>query len=127
MINSDDFEYNWHKKGDSMNYYIEGFKKFSDFKGRATRKEFWMFFLIHFIFVNVAVFFGRDVYTLYITVSIIPLLAISVRRLHDINKSGWWILINAIVFVGSIYMIVLLATDSQPGSNKYGDNPKDLN
>jgi uncharacterized membrane protein YhaH (DUF805 family) len=50
-----------------------------------------------------------------------------VRRLHDIGNSGWWVFINAIPIIGSIWILVLLATDSQPGDNQYGADPKHLN
>ena len=61
---------------------------------------------------------------LYDLAVLIPGLAVSIRRVHDIGKSGWFILINLIPIVGFIIWIVYMATDSQPGENKYGQNPK---
>jgi uncharacterized membrane protein YhaH (DUF805 family) len=62
---------------------------------------------------------------LYALAIILPALAVAVRRLHDIGKSGWWLFITFVPLVGSIWYLVLLATDSQPGENEYGPNPKE--
>jgi uncharacterized membrane protein YhaH (DUF805 family) len=64
------------------------------------------------------------IYLLYALAVILPGLAVYIRRLHDIGKSGWWYFIILIPLVGAIWMLVLLLTDSQPGENKYGPNPK---
>ena len=61
---------------------------------------------------------------LYSLVVLVPALAVSVRRLHDVGKSGWWILISLIPVVGAIWLIVLLCLDSQPEANEWGENPK---
>jgi len=122
-----------------MNWYITALKKYTVFSGRARRKEYWMFVLFNVIFSFVAVvldFFlgqimGRDggvglfsiLYSLAIT---LPSLAVAVRRLHDIGKSGWWFFITFVPLVGSIWYLILLATDSQPGENEYGPNPKEF-
>jgi uncharacterized membrane protein YhaH (DUF805 family) len=63
-------------------------------------------------------------YVLYALATFIPSLACAVRRLHDTNKSGWWILISLVPILGGIWVIVLLAIDSDPGVNQYGPNPK---
>ncbi len=63
-------------------------------------------------------------YIIYLLVVLIPGLAVLVRRLHDIGKSGWWFLIVLIPFIGNIWLLVLLAKDSTDGSNEYGPNPK---
>jgi uncharacterized membrane protein YhaH (DUF805 family) len=119
-----------------MNWYLTVMKKYAVFGGRARRKEYWMFVLFNIIFVLVAM--GLDnllgttiqdlgygyIYILYALALIIPALAVGVRRLHDIGKSGWWFFIAAIPLVGSIWLLVLMATDSQPGENQYGPNPK---
>jgi uncharacterized membrane protein YhaH (DUF805 family) len=55
---------------------------------------------------------------------LVPSLAVMIRRLHDIGKSGWWFFISFIPLIGSIWLLVLLVTDSQPGENQYGPNPK---
>jgi uncharacterized membrane protein YhaH (DUF805 family) len=65
-------------------------------------------------------------YFLYILAIFIPALAVSVRRLHDIGKSGWMYLIIIIPLIGSIWLLVLAVTDSNSGENKYGPNPKEV-
>ncbi|MDR1614023.1 MAG: DUF805 domain-containing protein [Campylobacteraceae bacterium] len=118
-----------------VGYYIDAIKNhYFDFNGRARRKAFWFFVLINFIvniilsaidsiiFVNIIGFALLSlVYTLAI---LLPSIGLAVRRLHDIGKSGWWYLINLIPIIGFIWFIILAATDSQPGSNQYGENPK---
>ncbi len=63
---------------------------------------------------------------LYTLAVLLPGIAVAVRRLHDIGKSGWWILISLVPIIGGIWLIVLLATDSEPIENEYGPNPKAL-
>lgn len=119
-----------------MEWYLNAFKKYTVFSGRARRKEFWMFVLFNVIFSIVAVVIdnmlglandntGYGVLSgLYSLAIILPSLAIEIRRLHDIGKSGWWIFIALIPLVGSIWLLVLLATEGQPGENQYGPDPK---
>jgi len=63
-------------------------------------------------------------YGIYALAALVPSLAVDVRRLHDIGKSGWWLLIAFVPIVGGIILLVWCATDSQPGDNQYGPNPK---
>jgi len=119
-----------------MNWYLQVLKKYADFNGRARRKEYWMYTLFNLIFIIIAgsadnlmgiTFNGfpyGPIYLLYALAVIIPGLAVSVRRLHDIGKSGWMILVAFIPLVGIIWLLVLYCTDSQPGTNEYGPNPK---
>ena len=122
-----------------MNYFIECMtSKYLCFTGRARRKEYWMFVLFNFIAAIVAGFVGSFLAGLtnisafaflgglYNLAAILPGLAVCIRRLHDIGKSGWWWLIVLIPFVGAIVMLVFMLIDSQPGANKYGPNPKGL-
>ena len=120
-----------------MNYYIDCLTtKYFCFEGRARRKEYWMFALFNGI-VGVAISWiasllagatGMNgiVYlaSLYNLAVFIPGLAVSVRRLHDIGKSGWWFLILLVPIIGAIVFLVFCCLDSQPGGNKYGPNPK---
>ena len=120
-----------------MKWYLAVLKKYAVFSGRARRKEYWMFVLFNFIFLIVAVLldnllgtnFGLGgygwIYLLYALAVLIPALAVLIRRLHDIGKSGWWIFISLIPLAGEIWVLVLLATDSKPGQNQYGPNPKE--
>lgn len=120
-----------------MNWYLKVLKQYADFNGRARRKEYWMFLLFNIIFLicamildNVLGFSFQDggpgiLYMAYALGVLIPGLAVAVRRLHDIGKSGWWILIGLIPIIGGIWLIVLYCTDSVPGVNEYGPNPKE--
>jgi uncharacterized membrane protein YhaH (DUF805 family) len=121
-----------------MNWYLKVLKQYADFSGRARRKEYWMFTLFNLIFLLVATIldnvFGLTLgeqiygvlYFLYALVVLIPGLAVCVRRLHDVGKSGWMFLIILIPIIGSIWLLVLEVTDSMPGENQYGPNPKEV-
>jgi len=128
-----------------MNWYLKGLKQFKNYEGRARRKEFWMFTLFHFLIILVISlinfllkyitndFEGKDlivqiigtVMGVYILAMIIPALALTVRRLHDVGKSGWMILISLIPIIGGIWLLILMFTDSNTGENQYGTNPKE--
>lgn len=119
-----------------MNWYLEVFRKFADFSGRARRTEYWMFVLFNVIInILLAILDGmlgtsnregfgllRGIYTLIV---LIPSLAVSVRRLHDTGRSGWWLLLSFVPCVGGIILLVFMIQDSEPGENAYGPNPKD--
>ena len=119
-----------------MNWYLKALNQYAVFNGRARRKEYWMFVLFNFIFGLSAIvldnLFGTairglgygPVYILYVLAVFVPGLAVSVRRLHDVGKSGWMILISLIPLIGSIWLLLLLATDSDTGENEYGPSPK---
>lgn len=119
-----------------MNWYLTVLKKYAVFSGRARRKEYWMFVLFNIIFTIVAVILDNVLgtaienvgyglfYIVYGLAVIIPALAVTVRRLHDSGKSGWWIFISLVPIIGGIWLLVLLVMDSQAGTNQYGPNPK---
>lgn len=121
-----------------MNWYLKVMKQYADFDGRARRTEYWMFVLFNMIFSVVAVVLDNvlgiamegigygPLYGLYVLAMIIPSLAVAVRRLHDTGKSGWMLLIALIPIIGSIWLLVLYATDGNLGENKYGSNPKEI-
>ena len=121
-----------------MNWYLQVLKKYAEFSGRARRKEYWMFSLFNVIFMIVAMILDNILgttagelpygvfYFLYALAVFIPGLAVTVRRLHDIGKSGWMILIALIPIIGAIWLLVLMVTDSNPGENQYGQNPKEV-
>jgi uncharacterized membrane protein YhaH (DUF805 family) len=111
-----------------MNWYLKVLKQYADFSGRARRKEYWMFFLFNVIFAFVASILDGAlgsviVSILYMLAMFLPGLAVTVRRLHDIGKSGWWIFISMVPLIGSIWLLILLCTDSD-ADNEYGENPK---
>lgn len=127
--------------------YLNVIKKYAVFSGRATRKEYFIFMLCHFIisfllwFLPMAVLpfaeslgstgaiiagiIAVSIPVLYQFALIIPALAVTVRRLHDTDRSGWWVLISLVPFVGPIILLVFLIMDSTPGENSYGPNPKE--
>ena len=129
--------------------YKSMFKKYAQFSGRSRRSEYWYATLANFLVIFIAeiifaisaalafvlgegfsggmsVFVGI-MYVLIVIYSlavIVPLLALEFRRLHDIGKSGWYLLLGLIPWVGSIIILVFTCMDSQPGPNEYGPNPK---
>ena len=121
-----------------MNWYLKVLKQYADFSGRARRQEYWMFALFNMIFGFIAIILDNvlgiamegvgygPIYILYVLAVFIPGLAVAVRRLHDVGKSGWMLLIALIPLVGAIWLLVLLFTDSQKESNKWGQNPKEI-
>jgi uncharacterized membrane protein YhaH (DUF805 family) len=129
-----------------MNYYLYVLKNYAIFSGRARRSEYWYFVLFNIIFAfatmmldkaigtnftiqtaagPIDLFYGY-VYIIYTLFIFLPSLAVLVRRLHDVGKSGWFVLIGLIPIIGSIWILVLLCTDSIPGKNQYGLNPKGI-
>lgn len=118
-----------------MNWYIEVIKKYAVFGGRARRAEYWNFVLFNFIISVLLTLLDKPIGTqshsgvgllgsLYNLAVLLPSLAVTIRRLHDTSRSGWWILINLIPFVGWIIMLVYMVEDSKAGDNQYGPNPK---
>lgn len=118
------------REGSLVDWYLEVLKKYAVFSGRARRKEYWTFLLFNIIIGLVLggiawLAGGPDVLgSIYSLVVLIPGIAVSVRRLHDTDRSGWWLLIGLIPLIGAIVLLVLMAQDSQPGANQYGPNPK---
>ena len=110
-----------------MNYYFDVLKRYTDFNGRARRKEFWMFTLFHIIIIYglVALMIATEsevfivILSLYVLGTILPSLAVQIRRMHDTGRSGWFILIP-------YYSFYLLCIDSQQENNEYGPNPKGI-
>jgi uncharacterized membrane protein YhaH (DUF805 family) len=125
-----------------MNWVLEVFNKYAEFNGRARRKEYWYFYLFNFIVSIVISVIGQVmayqsdnestslsiiysvVVILYSLILVLPQWAVTVRRLHDTNRSGWWILIQLIPIIGAIITLIYLIEDSTPGDNQYGPNPK---
>lgn len=107
-------------------------KKYVTFSGRAQRAEYWTFSLVNFVILLIVAGIGEGANSkiataiagLIMLAILLPSLAVTVRRLHDTGRKGWWILINLIPYVGAIVMLVFTLFDSQPGDNKYGPNPK---
>lgn len=122
----------------AIGWYFEVFRKYAVFSGRARRKEYWFFVLFNLLaslllgVVDGAVgtYNASSGYGLlsgvYILATFLPGLAVTVRRYHDINRSGWWALIWFVPLVGLIVHIVFTVKDSKPGANQYGPNPKGI-
>lgn len=117
-----------------MNYYLSVLKKYAVFGGRARRAEYWYFHLFNIIIVPIALWsiasfidgFIEDdgslmygIYQIYQLAVLIPSIAVVVRRMHDVNKSGWFLLIP-------IYNFILTVSDGTKGDNKYGPDPKEV-
>ena len=114
-----------------MNWYKEALRKYATFEGRARRKEYWFFALFNFLALLVLTVVDMAVGTfneqaeiglfggIYLLAVLIPSIAVTVRRLHDTDRSGWWVLLNFIPVIGSIVIMVLAVLDSQPGGNRF--------
>jgi uncharacterized membrane protein YhaH (DUF805 family) len=105
-----------------MNYYLKVLQNYATFSGRARRKEYWMFVLFNVIFAFVFGFvcglIGVPVLAnLYTLAVLLPSIAVGVRRMHDVGKSGWFLLIP-------IYNFILAVTEGEKGENQYGQDPK---
>ena len=106
-----------------MNWYLKVLKQYADFNGRARRSEYWYFalfnVLISFAIEFISALIGLpSLGSLYSLAVLIPGIAVAVRRMHDVGKSGWFVLIP-------IYNLILAVTDGDAGDNKYGPNPKE--
>jgi uncharacterized membrane protein YhaH (DUF805 family) len=135
-----------------MNYMLMPLKRFFDFSGRSRRKEYWLwvlFLIIVYIVAGIldvqlglggrtsstsefgdggvsasANFSGGILTLVWALITFIPSLAVSVRRLHDVDKSGWWLLIALVPLLGSLYLLFLYCQPGTPGPNRFGPDPK---
>ncbi len=119
-----------------MNWYLKVLKNYIVFDGRARRKEYWFFYLFYFIFVIALGFIdaitgsysanvGLGLLSgIFVLAMILPGIAVCVRRLHDTDRSGWWILIGFVPIIGGIWLLVLMVLDGTSGQNQYGSDPK---
>jgi len=122
-----------------MNWYFKVLGDYATFEGRATRQEYWMFYLFNLLamILSFLPFFLSTTTDdagvenmrwlllpiVYIIVMVIPSIAVTVRRLHDINMSGWWVLITFIPF-GNVVLFILAMMEGTVGKNNYGNDPK---
>ncbi|HUF49666.1 MAG TPA: DUF805 domain-containing protein [Longimicrobiales bacterium] len=116
-----------------MTWYLAALKRYAEFNGRSRRKEYWFFALFNVIFMftlallDVLLNLGGAIGLLGFVYSLgmlIPSLAVAFRRLHDVGRSAWWLLIGVIPIIGPIVLLVWMFQDSQPGANQWGPNPK---
>lgn len=123
-----------------MEWYLLAWQRAADFSGRSRRTEYWMFQLFNLLLglaLGLVGFFtgfllserdGFNVFAIclgiYGIVSFVPALSVTVRRLHDIGRSGWWYFIGIVPLIGGIILLVFTVLDSDPDRNEYGPNPK---
>lgn len=116
-----------------MHWYVEALRKYAVFSGRSRRSEYWFFVLFNVVasislgIVDGVLGIGGGVGLLSVVYSLavlVPGLAVSVRRLHDTGRSGWWLLIAMVPVIGAIALLVFMAQDGEQGPNQYGPNPK---
>ena len=119
-----------------MKWYLGVMNPYGNFDGRARRTEYWMFQLFNYLIMFVIILFlgmlnlienQFVIFSLVIYFFIgvfIPSLSVRVRRLHDINKSGWWVLISLVPYLGSIILLIFMLIEGTTGDNKYGPDPK---
>lgn len=122
-----------------MEWYLKVLQQhYVDFGGRARRKEYWMFCLMNFFIViglTIASVVGVSATgiesfsalpPLYNLAVLLPAIGVSVRRMHDIGKSGWWLLVGFVPLIGALVLLYFACLDSEPGNNMYGPNPKGI-
>lgn len=115
--------------------YLTNFKtilteKYFTFEGRATRGEFWRFVLFN-AFLSVLIGLSEFVYlgtggwvaNIYNIAMLLPNIGVHVRRLHDVNRSGWWILMEIIPIFGTLYIFIIALRRGTEGPNEYGEDP----
>ncbi len=110
-----------------MDYFVDAFKRYADFDGRARRQEYWMFVLFYLLVYLGLGIIGSLLDTMVLTAlfslaALVPSISICTRRLHDTGRTGWWQLIGLIPLIGWVVMIVFLVQDSQD-DNQYGPKP----
>ncbi|MEO8516184.1 MAG: DUF805 domain-containing protein [Flavobacterium sp.] len=116
------------------------FENYANFSGRARRSEYWYYILMNVIIFIFSIILcacldsiseslaevGIGILLLYFLAIVIPSLAVLVRRLHDIDKSGWYYFIRFIPIIGPIWLLIMLCTNGIQGRNNYGDDPKQI-
>ncbi|MBB5736914.1 MULTISPECIES: DUF805 domain-containing protein [Xanthomonas] len=127
-----------------MEWMLLPLKRYADFNGRSRRKEYWMFMLLQAIVLLVlgglfgvaAALMGGEngpgalawliaaIMVIVVLAFIVPSIAVTVRRLHDQGKSGWFYLISLVPYVGGFIVLVFMCLEGTPGANEYGENPK---
>lgn len=128
MVNNHSAEANY----GIMDWFKKGLRNYTNFSGRARRKEYWYFVLVQMGLVIIAmildaIIFNSEIGLFYIVVALglfLPGLAVTIRRLHDTSRSGWWFLISILPLIGSIILLVFLASDTKFETNQWGPPAK---
>ena len=118
-----------------MNLYLEALSKYAVFSGRARRAEYWVFFTVNLVIYIGAIFVDSNtgsvnkylglgpVSGIYALLVLLPSAAVAVRRLHDTNRSAWWLLLTFIPILGPLALFVIYCLEGTPGDNDYGPAP----
>jgi len=122
-----------------MKWFLDCLKnKYATFEGRARRQEYWYYVLFYVLAIVALAMIDRITGTfskeagigllsgLFVLATIVPTIAVTVRRLHDTDRSGWWVLLELVPIIGGLVLLVFTLLDSQPGANRFGANPKDV-
>ena len=124
-----------------MSWFILAWQRATDFSGRSRRKEYWFFHLFNALAFMILIFAGISLdmlflganhkggififmVMLYAVAAFVPSLAVTIRRLHDIGKSGWWYFIAFVPLIGGLVLLVFTLLDSEPYANQWGLDPK---
>lgn len=117
-----------------MEWFMKALRQYAVFTGRARRKEYWFFVLFYILiaiglgFIDSVLGLGSEEYGLlsglFGLAMLLPALGVAVRRMHDTGRSGWWVLVSLIPFVGWLIFIWFATRDGEPGPNAYGPDPK---
>jgi len=122
-----------------VNWYLEALRKYSDFEGRARRREYWFFVLFNTLIQIAAVVLDGIAGTfrvelgvgllsgIYSLAVLVPSFAVLARRLHDTDRSGWWILIGIVPLLGALVLMIFALFEGDPGENRFGPSPKAAN
>jgi len=98
-------------------------RKYVEFSGRASRPEFWWFALFQFVLLLVTQFIDERLYVAIALVLLLPSIAVGARRLHDVGRNGWYLLINFIPIIGTLVLIYFWVQPTQAESNQWGAPP----
>ena len=98
-----------------------GFVKSFDFRGRASRPDYWYWFLFIFLGQMISAFLDGELRFIFVLVTFVPTLAVTVRRMHDMDRTGWWILIGLVPGLGDLALLIWLTLPGTYYPNRYGD------
>lgn len=126
------------KEIEGFGWYLAALKKYNVFSGRSRRKEYWLFTLFNSLMAIAAFIFDNEMGTTFVgsvygiaqclfgLATVTPSLAVTVRRLHDVGKSGWYLLWLFLPLAGAIMVVIQLCFNGTTGDNEYGQNPRDF-
>lgn len=111
-----------------FDWFKKGLRNYANFSGRARRKEYWCFVLVQIGLIVIAmvldsIIFGSETGLFYVVLGLglfLPSVAVAIRRLHDTNRSGWWFLLSFIPLIGSLILVIFLASDTKLETNQWG-------